>query len=64
MIKKYYIIHPNGREKLRAQTRDDAINEFNSHWTTTVDVEWVKGKKPLSRRLIETTSKEIINEPL
>lgn len=57
----YYIIHPNGREKLKASDREEAFKEFDNHWTAKAD--WAKGKKPLLRRLIETRTEEIHSEP-
>jgi hypothetical protein len=58
----YYIVHPNGREKLPSTNRTEALNDFRNHWTSTSD--WISGKKPLVRRLIETTSEEIHAEPI
>lgn len=58
----YYIIHPNGREKLRATTDWEATVEFSEHWSSKAD--WLKGKKPLVRRLMKTTTIEILSEPI
>jgi hypothetical protein len=59
---EYYIIHPNGREKLKAADKQAALNEFREHWTARAD--WIKGKKPLVRRLMETRTEEIHSEPI
>jgi hypothetical protein len=61
-VKTYYIIHPNGREKLKATDAIAAMAEFKKHWTAKAD--WIAGKKPLVRRLIETTSTEFLSEPI
>ena len=29
---KYYIIHPNGRDKLNASTDEKAVKAFNTHY--------------------------------
>jgi hypothetical protein len=58
----YYLIHPNGREKLKADNSVDAKREFRDHWTA--DANWVRGKKPMYRRLIETRSEEILTEDI
>jgi hypothetical protein len=51
---RYYIKHPNGRTKLPAETDEEAIAEFNSHWTASAH--WsVNGK----RVLIKETREEI-----
>lgn len=58
----YYIVHPNGREKLPSTNREEALRDFSNHWTAKGN--WMRGKKPLVRRLIETTSDEIHCEPI
>jgi hypothetical protein len=32
---KYYIIHPNGRSKLKATTDEEAVAAFNEHYALT-----------------------------
>lgn len=58
----FYIIHPNGREKLDSQNVADAMVEFQRHWTAKAT--WLEGKKPLVRRLMQTHTSEIHREDL
>lgn len=62
MMNRYYIIHPNGRQKLNATDRVAARKEFDNHWTAKAT--WLQGKKPLVRRLIEERQEEVYSEPL
>lgn len=54
----YYIIHPRGRQKLKATSERAALEEFKNHWSASAD--WLKGKKPLVRRLVREVSEEVL----
>ena len=57
----YYIVHPNGREKIGENiTVEKALELFNVHWT--VSANWVvdKGK----RKLIKTETTTVCEEEI
>ncbi len=59
-MKKFYIIYPLGRQKLKAKTRDEAIDEFNNHWTARHRFYSDSTKPHRCRRLVEEVSEEIL----
>lgn len=55
----YYIKHPNGREKIKSNPKNDveAIEAFKNHWTANAN--WVGNKK---RVLVKEVKEEILIE--
>jgi hypothetical protein len=55
----YYIKHPNGREKITGNPKndDEAIEKFKNHWSAKAD--WVSSNK---RVLVKETKEEILIE--
>lgn len=67
MIVNYYIIHPNGREKLKPTPKNDeeALIAFKNHWTATAN--WmtnimISGKS--KRSLVKECKEEIFTEEI
>ena len=57
----YYIVHPNGREKIGENiTGKEALELFHKHWTASAN--WVvdKGK----RKLIKTETTTVCEEEI
>lgn len=52
---RYYVKHPNGRERIRANSDEKAKALFDNHWTAKAN--WQKGNR--KRTLIKETREEI-----
>lgn len=59
---RYYIKHPNGRERIAAWSDTEAVVEFEEHWSATAN--WVADKKELSRELVKETRETLVSETL
>lgn len=57
---RYYIKHPNGRERIAAKTDAEAQRKFKEHWTAR-GVTWNAGtKRELVKETRETIASEVI----
>ena len=59
---EYYVLYPNGREKLRADNDMEAEDAFREHWTRTKDFPVTKrGRNPM-RKLVKYIRNELAEE--